>query len=434
MAKLQRGWLRKKKYVDGMTWLFCFQVTRPTDGKRVENSKTVGLVANFPNEKAAWMEVGRLGLEKHLDNTIGPEPKVREIAEHWRLHEMRKEGIIGKKAGETADRDEHNLDTYVLPRWADQVATSIQPPEVENWFEGLASKPQKSNRNKPLKWPTIDKINSVMSQVFAHAQRHGLISADEDCNPFRPPKLGGARCKSTSDYEAKVVNPEQMVAILAELDKPEITLEWTLALVHAATALRPEECFALKWCDIDWANNQIHVRRAWSKGKETGGKNYASMKPVPMHSALAEYLQEWRDTTPFNKDSDWVFASYREKGRIPRAASTCGKKYLRPAAVNAGVISQDDRSRFGWHNLRHSLASFFGSNNVHPSLIQRMLRHANQRTTARYIHPANADQIAAQKKFLDAIKIRGTSCRRSRRNRTRVESRVGLKNVKSANH
>jgi integrase/recombinase XerD len=224
-----------------------------------------------------------------------------------------------------------------------------------------------------------------------------------------------------------------MVAILAELDKPERKLEWTLALVHAATALRPEECFALKWCDIDWTNNQILVRRAWSKGKETGGKTCGSMKPVPMHSALAEYLQQWRNATPFSRDSDWVFASYREKGRVPRAASTCGK-YLRPAAVKAGVISQDDPSRFGWHNLRHSLATFFGSNDVHPSVIQRMLRHANQRTTARYIHPVNADQIAAQKKFLDAIKIRGTSHQSSRRNRTRVESRVGRQKAKSVTH
>jgi len=62
MAKNQRGWLRKKKYANGMTWLFCFQVTRPSDGKRVENCKPVGLVAAFPGEKAAWVEVGKLGL------------------------------------------------------------------------------------------------------------------------------------------------------------------------------------------------------------------------------------------------------------------------------------------------------------------------------------------------------------------------------------
>ena len=186
MAKVQRGWLRKKKYTAGMTWLFCFQVTRPSDGKRVENSKPVGLVADFPDEKAAWVEVGKLGLQKYLDNPISCEPKFKDIAEHWRLWELRKEGIIGKKAHETADRDEHNLDGYVLPRWGDCLAKSIKPTEVEPWFERLATTPQ-GKKNKPLKWPTIDKINSVMSQIYAHAQRHGLISAEMDYNPFRSP-------------------------------------------------------------------------------------------------------------------------------------------------------------------------------------------------------------------------------------------------------
>ncbi|MGH9560625.1 MAG: hypothetical protein ACRD3S_04145, partial [Terracidiphilus sp.] len=83
------------------------------------------------------------------------------------------------------------------------MARSIKPTEVETWFELLATTPQW--KNKPLMWPTIDKINSVMSQVYAHAQRHGLISAEMDNNPFRPPKLGGVRCKTQSDYEAKVV-------------------------------------------------------------------------------------------------------------------------------------------------------------------------------------------------------------------------------------
>ncbi len=423
MAKVQRGWLRKKKYTAGMTWLFCFQVTRPSDGKRVENSKPVGLVAHFPDEKAAWVEVGKLGLQKYLDNPISPEPKFKDIAEHWRLWELRKEGIIGKKADETADRDEHNLDGHVLPRWGDCLAKSIKPTEVETWFEVLATTPQ-GKRNKPLKWPTIDKINSVMSQVYAHAQRHGLISAEMDYNPFRSPKFGGARCKTQSDYEAKVVSPKQMVAILQELDEPETKLEWTLALVHAATALRPEECFALKWCDINPASNQILVQRAWSKGKLTNGKTSGSMKPVVMHPALADYLNDWRRECLYSNDSDWIFASVRAKGRIPRAASCCGKDYLRPAAVAAGVIATDDNSRFGWHNLRHSLATFFGSNEVHPSVIQTMLRHAKQQTTARYIHPVNSKQLEAQGLYLDAIKIRAKQTKNSGGRRTRVESRV----------
>src|SRR5258705_6807408 len=88
-----------------------------------------------------------------------------------------------------------------------------------------------------------------------------------------------------------------------------------------------------------------------------------------------------------------------------RAASTCGKHYLRPAAIAAGVIAKDDHSRFGWHNLRHSLATFFASNEVHPSVIQTMLRHTKSQTTARYIHAVNTKQIEGQGKYLDAIKI-----------------------------
>jgi integrase len=32
--------------------------------------------------------------------------------------------------------------------------------------------------------------------------------------------------------------------------------------------------------------------------------------------------------------------------------------HLRPAAVKAGVLKQGEKGRFGFHTLRHSLASF----------------------------------------------------------------------------
>jgi integrase len=69
------------------------------------------------------------------------------------------------------------------------------------------------------------------------------------------------------------------------------------------------------------------------------------------------------------------------------------------------VLAKEDASRFGWHNLRHSLATFFASNEVHPSVIQASLRHAKPQTTARYIHAVNTRQVEAQGKFLEAIKI-----------------------------
>ncbi|MCU1307495.1 MAG: hypothetical protein JWN45_2190, partial [Acidobacteriaceae bacterium] len=86
-----------------------------------------------------------------------------------------------------------------------------------------------------------------------------------------------------------------------------------------------------------------------------------------------------------------------------------GQDYLRPAAVKAGVIPKEYRGRFGWHNLRHSLATFFGANGVNMPVIQSILRHSKPSTTALYMHRVNAVEMAAQGKFLDAIKVTSTA-------------------------
>jgi len=71
------------------------------------------------------------------------------------------------------------------------------------------------------------------------------------------------------------------------------------------------------------------------------------------------------------------------------------------------VIPSNFKGRFGWHNLRHSLGTFFATANVNLPWIQSSLRHANPGTTAKYIHRVNAAQMAAQEKYLAAIKFTG---------------------------
>lgn len=134
------------------------------------------------------------------------------------------------------------------------------------------------------------------------------------------------------------------------------------------------------------------------------------MTQVPMHSVLARALKAWRRDTPYHRDTDWVFASFKAKGRIPRSASILGQDYLRPAAVKAGVIPEGYEGRFGWHNLRHSLATFLAANEVNLPVIQSVLRHAKPSTTALYTHRVNAAQLSAQEKFLEAIKVKDACC------------------------
>ncbi len=382
---------------------------RALDGKKVENTKAVGLVKDIgKSEAAAWKEVGRLGLDNNIGQSKGVQPTFRELAEHFRQHDLRKEHGIGVKAAETVITAELLLNKWVLPRWGDQNAADIKPLEIEAWFEALTYRPQ-GKKDTPLSWGSVVKLKSVMAQVFKHAQRHELIPATigRDGRPTNPVVL--ARSESGSSYEARVVNPEQMIVMLKELYSPETQLEWTLALLHGATGLRPEEAFGLKWGDIDWLKGQINIRRGWSKGKETSGKNEGSMTEVAMHNGLGQALLAWRRESCYSKDTDWVFASRKGKGKIPRSASIAAQDYLRPAAVKAGVIPDGYKGRFGWHNLRHSLATFFAANEVNLPVIQSILRHAKPSTTALYLHRVNAAQLTAQAKFLEAININTTA-------------------------
>jgi len=143
-----------------------------------------------------------------------------------------------------------------------------------------------------------------------------------------------------------------------------------------------------------------------------------------MHSVLAAYLREWQQQTPYACNGDWVFASTKLKGKKPRCGSIASQCYLYPAAANAGVFdSVEERNgsgalvhvryvdfngnpikRWGWHNLRHSLASWLVSAGVDVKTVSSMLRHSNVRTTlAIYSHAVDANKLAAQGQCLESL-------------------------------
>src|SRR2546423_12536346 len=88
--------------------------------------------------------------------------------------------------------------------------------------------------------------------------------------------------------------------------------------------------------------------------------------------------------------------------------------HLRPAAVKAGVLSSqqdarghlvdDDPRRFGFHNLRHSLASFLVRIRTDPKTVQTLLRHCDVKLTLQfYSHAVSQDRMAAAGEMLTAI-------------------------------
>jgi len=187
-----KGTVSKKQRANGLTWIYRYQTTRPSDGKQVENTRVVGLVKDIGNsEAAAWREIGKLGLDINVSSCAPRQYSFRELAQHFRQYELKKASGLSARAVETVDTNERLLDNWIIPRWGDTPWHEVRFLMIESWFESIA-KP-----HGPLEWPSIVKIRSVMSQVFKHAQRHELIPAaiGPDGRLTNPVLL--ARCKAT---------------------------------------------------------------------------------------------------------------------------------------------------------------------------------------------------------------------------------------------
>ncbi len=363
MARESRGWFRRKRGSLVYCWISA-------EGR--ECSKVIGPASLSDYE--GWATVGERGLNKLVGKAKDHEYTLGEVAAVYLARGKKKTGE--DKAESTKELHAQLFRDYIEPEFGDRVAMNIDPLEIQNWIDGL------SKGIRP-------KIRNLMSAIYRFGQKFNKIPRKEGCNP-----MCWVSVPTTSDYEAVVVTPEQAWSIAENLP----LYERTLVITDSATGCRISECLALKWLDIEWERNQIKVQRAWVRGRIGPTKSKASKAPVPMHPILATILENWRRETPYAKDEDWVFPSFKLGGKQPRTACTMVADYVRPVAVKLGIIRKDE-PRFGFHNFRHSLATFLISEGQNPDVVRRMLRQSHIDTTLTYTH-MDSERIGAQGRML----------------------------------
>ena len=202
------------------------------DGRRVENTLPVGLVRDFPNERAAWREVGRLNLQLRVNEAPARRVTFAHVAEHYLKADFGDDAVRPKSAN-TIPIVEHYVRDYLIPRWGKEIADDLKPLDIQRWLKSL-------HTDTGLAWTTISKIRGLMLRAYKIGILHELVTK----NPVLPVET---RC--TTNYKAVILTPSQTLAIINLLASP---LHRTLVLTCAATALRASEVLALRWSDVRW--------------------------------------------------------------------------------------------------------------------------------------------------------------------------------------
>lgn len=130
-----------------------------------------------------------------------------------------------------------------------------------------------------------------------------------------------------------------------------------------------------------------------------------AVRPRMARSKLLGYFNSLAEAREIRLISrDFVFPSVRLKGKKQLSASIMVQKYLRPAAVKAGVIKEGEKVRFGFHNFRHALATALVKLRVDAKTVQGMLRHEDFGTTMQLYAQSDMESMReAQGKFLEQL-------------------------------
>jgi integrase len=72
----------------------------------------------------------------------------------------------------------------------------------------------------------------------------------------------------------------------------------TLIRLAIMSGARQGELLGLKWPDVDWGNNQIHIQRTFNKGCFYSTKTQTSNRRIDLGPAMMTELKRWRLACP----------------------------------------------------------------------------------------------------------------------------------------
>lgn len=256
----------------------------------------------------------------------------------------------------TLSDNRSNINAHLNPAFEGKRVEKVTADEIEQWRDELVDERGLSRR-------TVNKLLINLGAILERAvKHHGLLR-----NPAKDvPKLRVRYDPNAYDF----FSPDEIAALgnAAASDQDR-----AVYLTAAFTGLRMGELIALRWGDVDFNTQALHVYSSYSLGTLTAPKSGLT-RTVPMAEQVRDLLKAHKKVVPRGR-GDLVFPGERGEYLDGSALRRRYKKALKAAELRP----------LRFHDLRHT----FGSIAIDQATIvqvQAWMGHADVQTTMKYMH------------------------------------------------
>ena len=253
-----------------------------------------------------------------------------------------------------------NIDKYLIPYFGKAHLMDIQQIDIQKYFNTV-----RSDSGEPLAKSTLDKHKLILKSMFDAAIDNDLCYK----NPVK-----NIRFQHVSDSAVKKVWTKEQ----AETAEKYARHCWCLDIVlYLNTGLRRSELLGLKWEDIDFEENTLHVQRAvvQTKGKIVVDKpkSATSDRIVPFSADFGKYLKKFQSDNEYVIGNDGIMS--------PATYSKHFHDFMKKLSAATGVPELTP------HELRHTYGTLRREEGVDIYTIQKVMGHADISITASiYVH------------------------------------------------
>ena len=236
---------------------------------------------------------------------------------------------------------------------------------------------------------TLRKMLVSLGQMLSYAVTHRYI----DHNPLKEaerPKGLGHEGEHEQD-KITILTPSQIKVFLDNVEEQKYK---TMFMLDVFGGLRQGELLGLKWSDMDWENNQVHVQRTYTKGRFFATKTRTSNRKIDLGPTVITELKKWKLACPKNK-LDLIFPN--EAGN-PMNSSNMVNRHFKPA------LKESNLPQIRFHDLRHTYASLLIEQGENLKYIQNQLGHSSPTVTLNvYAHLMNPTNQASACRLENAV-------------------------------